>query len=980
MPFSTEEKQLHRLILEDLLNEFLTKDEDFLPKIRKAKSLLGMVKQGADSQEMVGQDVDDIIENSYEHAVAAAADDTSSVATGASMSPDRFFEDGEELDSKLAAPATEATAGLVVDPSTVETQVEIAMQLPENRRQAAQEKRPPVHVRPTDMPQELQEQAELQLKLLSASPVAAAAKAHAEEQKVQKKQNKGGKKKTPAAQTEKKDNGVKKDKQNKKKNTAAETPAAAEATRAAGTTKKPADLSSSWLDAAVEIRRAGIPIPDGFHGDRPSFTAQITGTDSKATIIWQQRSIYVKKSKGCKDEKVNVDGKGGSWVFMSCSVHKRQPDDGAYGDTNRTSVRTANLIATRTALLLLLAYVLDVEWIIEQPGGSVLRFFKPLLYVIQNCQPSVYFKKFYLACYGHFAPKSTWLLGTSAIVKKFDRKLSKRKRKELRDRQLEAGANLVIRTVGQDGVKKVRAAPPLKWSEHYPSEFCTSIVKYKDELEMAELEDQQHIIRPDDDDPDRLQFRAEVTCDWSWADLTQLEDFLHQEELQGRWKSVKTRDFTNWPCLEALASSTFGLDLAMSDASQELDEVARAALAAGQRRQAAAKLLLQQSAKAAVPAASPAKAKDPPMATPMKDPTGKRAREPRSSPANTVTPSTKTPDAKQIKTEDVTMTPKKTLFDEGISKGLSTGSLGSEIATPAVVRQVAMLNKGASEPFLDTVPDDPDILEVCKDLQTQMTLTVAAPDVPVQMEAKQISGSASKNSGPSDKDAMVVVVPSNDEAKQIPDSASKNSGPSATDETTAVVPPNNDKAKQIPDSASKDSGPSATDSTTAVVPNNDEAKQIPDSASKNSGPSTDTPALQAQLQQASQLLQALQQVAPGATQASLLRPGTIDFAELIQQMQSLQASEHGGSGSTPDHTISGPDATSTGDDVEKVESMPPPSSIPVKRAPEVLPATRDNSPAPPSLVQRAAAAEPIGPEVQEDLAAAEKDIQASWGK
>ena len=34
----------------------------------------------------------------------------------------------------------------------------------------AEEKRPPVHVRPTDMPEQLQEQAELQLKVLSATP------------------------------------------------------------------------------------------------------------------------------------------------------------------------------------------------------------------------------------------------------------------------------------------------------------------------------------------------------------------------------------------------------------------------------------------------------------------------------------------------------------------------------------------------------------------------------------------------------------------------------------------------------------------------------------------------------------------------------------------------------------------------------------------------------------------------------------------
>ncbi|CAE7562614.1 unnamed protein product [Symbiodinium necroappetens] len=51
---SAEEKQLHKLILEDFLNEWLTSDPNRLPSIRKAKCMLGMVKQGADSTEMAG--------------------------------------------------------------------------------------------------------------------------------------------------------------------------------------------------------------------------------------------------------------------------------------------------------------------------------------------------------------------------------------------------------------------------------------------------------------------------------------------------------------------------------------------------------------------------------------------------------------------------------------------------------------------------------------------------------------------------------------------------------------------------------------------------------------------------------------------------------------------------------------------------------------------------------------------------------------
>ena len=58
--------------------------------------------------------------------------------------------------------------------------------------------------------------------------------------------------------------------------------------------------------------------------------------------------------------------------------------------------------------------------------------------------------------------------------------------------------------------------------------------------------------------------------------------------------------------------------------------------------------------------------KKPPLEpnTPMKDDVSagvKREREPRSSPAAMVTPSTKTPDPKQPKTDDLNTTPKKTL-------------------------------------------------------------------------------------------------------------------------------------------------------------------------------------------------------------------------------------------------------------------------------------------------------------------------------
>ncbi|CAE7722377.1 unnamed protein product [Symbiodinium sp. CCMP2456] len=134
MTLLAEEKQLQKLILEDFLNEWLTADPNRLPSIRKAKCILGMVKQGADSTEMVGvgqwgscsyahcclprtvleqtveripqimslkamiravaeantgpEGIDDMIENAYENAVTA--EDTGS--SYMSMSPGKIAE------------------------------------------------------------------------------------------------------------------------------------------------------------------------------------------------------------------------------------------------------------------------------------------------------------------------------------------------------------------------------------------------------------------------------------------------------------------------------------------------------------------------------------------------------------------------------------------------------------------------------------------------------------------------------------------------------------------------------------------------------------------------------------------------------------------------------------------------------------------------------------------------------------------------
>ena len=129
------------------------------------------------------------------------------------------------------------------------------------------------------------------------------------------------------------------------------------------------------------------------------------------------------------------------WIFVSSSVHKRKLS--IMGDTSKLSVQQANCIAARTAMLLLLATVMEIPWCVtwlhlrcrssaacvctyiyvrrhggtsevEQPGSSVLRRFPLMKHVIRACRrlrTRCFFKRFFLGAYGHFSCKPTWLLG-----------------------------------------------------------------------------------------------------------------------------------------------------------------------------------------------------------------------------------------------------------------------------------------------------------------------------------------------------------------------------------------------------------------------------------------------------------------------------------------------------------------------------------------------------------------------------------------
>ena len=60
--------------------------------------------------------------------------------------------------------------------------------------------------------------------------------------------------------------------------------------------------------------------------------------------------------------------------------------------------------------------------------------------------------------------------------------MSKHLRKKLQKQQADAGIKLVKRGVDGRGKKTVTALPALKWSSHYPNDFCLSVVRFFQEV------------------------------------------------------------------------------------------------------------------------------------------------------------------------------------------------------------------------------------------------------------------------------------------------------------------------------------------------------------------------------------------------------------------------------------------------------------------------------------------------------------------
>ena len=107
-----------------------------------------------------------------------------------------------------------------------------------------------------------------------------------------------------------------------------------------------------------------------------------------------------------------------SFVHMNSGTSKRSqwmPD----GDPTVCSVLRANGLAARTCCLLLLINLLQMTFLLEQPGSSVLMLTCRMEWLIKTMKDfgiTTYRQAFWMACWGHQNPKRTVLWSNNPAV------------------------------------------------------------------------------------------------------------------------------------------------------------------------------------------------------------------------------------------------------------------------------------------------------------------------------------------------------------------------------------------------------------------------------------------------------------------------------------------------------------------------------------------------------------------------------------
>ncbi|CAK9055907.1 unnamed protein product [Durusdinium trenchii] len=159
-----------------------------------------------------------------------------------------------------------------------------------------------------------------------------------------------------------------------------------------------------------------------------------------------------------------------SWSPVNLATSKRT-ELNPYGDCNNTKVIRGNRMVARTSLLILLTFVLEGYFFLENPGGSVICLHPRLRWcfaAIRRAGAKVYKAGFHMKAFGSATEKKTMLLTSSRCFRQFHGKKAKRSGTK---------KGLCRKYIDSKGRTAYAGTKALKLSQVYPVMFAKSIVK-----------------------------------------------------------------------------------------------------------------------------------------------------------------------------------------------------------------------------------------------------------------------------------------------------------------------------------------------------------------------------------------------------------------------------------------------------------------------------------------------------------------------
>lgn len=202
------------------------------------------------------------------------------------------------------------------------------------------------------------------------------------------------------------------------------------------------------------------------------------GNDGDILDMWGLCSI-IKKVLKIMPYGILVGGPPcGSWVFINKATSRRSPRR-IFGDCSRPYIRAANTITTRWILLAVICVARSVEWLTEQPRGSLMPACPYVTFLAMVVKPSFWGRvSFLMGAYQSRTPKPTLCFGTPPWLPRLVRKMTENDKKRVAKNKRDTAKAMVIKTVNKRGRVTVTGGPGMTASAAYTKRFARAIAKH----------------------------------------------------------------------------------------------------------------------------------------------------------------------------------------------------------------------------------------------------------------------------------------------------------------------------------------------------------------------------------------------------------------------------------------------------------------------------------------------------------------------